>query len=112
MITQFNGIRTSLRVCMCSTFTLALVVFGTFASNAQEGRELDASALRTSAEQGDADAQYKLGVCYEYGEGVGKDMTEAEEWYHKAVKWYRAAAAQGDAEAQAVLVDLYHKKGE
>ena len=57
MITQFNGIRT----------------------NAQEGRELDVSALRTSAEQGDADAQYKLGVCYEYGEGVSKDMTEAEE---------------------------------
>jgi len=32
---------------------------------------------RLSADQGDADAQYNLGLCYENGEGVSRDMTEA-----------------------------------
>ena len=34
-----------------------------------------------------------VGVCYEYGTGVGKDEVEA-------VKYYRMAADQGDADAQ------------
>jgi len=41
----------------------------------------------------EADAQYKLGVCYEYGQGV-------EQSYSEAVKWYRKAAEQGQADAQ------------
>ena len=45
---------------------------------------------RDLAEQGDAEAQYNLGVMYDNGQGVAQD-------YAEAVKWYRRAAEQGDA---------------
>ena len=45
------------------------------------------------AEQGNALAQYLLGVMYYDGQGVRKDYVEA-------VKWYRKAAEQGVAKAQ------------
>ncbi|MBQ3239938.1 MAG: sel1 repeat family protein, partial [Akkermansia sp.] len=51
-------------------------------------------------EQGYADAQFNLGVCYENGWGVPKDAAEA-------VKWYRAAAEQGYADAQFNLAQCY-----
>lgn len=38
-----------------------------------------------AAEQGDADAQYNLGVMYEFGDGVPQS-------YKQAVKWYTQAA--------------------
>ena len=44
----------------------------------------------TLAEQGDASAQYNLGVTYRTGEGVPQDSAEA-------VRWYRLAAEQGYA---------------
>jgi len=44
-------------------------------------------------EQGDASAQFNLGVKYDNGQGVPQD-------YQEAVKWYRRAAEQGDASAQ------------
>lgn len=53
-----------------------------------------AEAYKKAAEQGDANAQYNLGVCYKRGEG-GVDQD-----YNKAVYWYRKAAEQGLAEAQ------------
>ena len=43
---------------------------------------------RKAAEQGNKQAQYNLGVCYESGRGVPQD-------YSEAVKWYRKAAEQG-----------------
>ena len=52
-----------------------------------------------AAKQGDAEAQYNLGVCYRNGYGVEKNPAEA-------VKWLRKAADQGDAQAQAILEDL------
>ena len=45
------------------------------------------------AEQGDATAQYKLGVMYNYGRGVLKDEAEA-------VRWYRLAAEQSHARSR------------
>ena len=57
---------------------------------------------RKAAEQGDAEAQYSLGVMYAKGEGVAKN-------FRKAVKWYRKAAEQGDAEAQFNLGVMYAK---
>lgn len=54
---------------------------------------LSADRFREAAEQGDADAQNKLGVCYEFGFGVEKDAASA-------AKWYRRAAEQGLAKAQ------------
>jgi len=46
-----------------------------------------ADALRVLAEQGNADAQFTLGVMYDNGRGVPQDDTEA-------VRWYRLAADQ------------------
>ena len=57
---------------------------------------------RKAAEQGDADAQFNLGVCYEYGYGITQDSTEA-------VNWYRKAAEQGNADAQYNLGTCYQE---
>lgn len=38
------------------------------------------------AEQGNAEAQYKVGEMYETGKGADKDMTQARDWYAKAAK--------------------------
>lgn len=50
------------------------------------------SELKNKAEQGNAEAQYSLGVCYRCGDGVEKNLEEA-------IKWYRKAAEQGYAKA-------------
>ncbi len=60
-------------------------------------------ALAVAAEQGDAEAQFKLGVMYEEGEGVPQDDEEA-------VKWLRLAAEQGHADAQVRLGAHYLNK--
>ena len=54
---------------------------------------------RKAAEQGNADAQYSLGVCYFFGHGVTKDEAEA-------VKWLRKAAGLGHREAGEMLKNL------
>lgn len=64
--------------------------------NKEKGVEL----LRRAAEQGNADAQYNLGDCYYYGEGVAQD-------YAQAVYWWRQAAEQGDAMVQNKLGICY-----
>jgi len=56
---------------------------------------------RPLAEQGDAEAQYNLGVMYERGLGVSRD-------YIKSVKWYRKAAEQGYAKAESSLGQRYY----
>ena len=89
------------------------------------------------AEQGDAGAQYNLGVLYANGQGVPQDDKQAVYWYLKAaeqgdasaqnnlgsmyatgrgfpqddmqaVSWYLKAAEQGDASAQNNLGSMYH----
>ena len=55
-----------------------------------------------AAEQGDARAQYNLGVMYGKGEGVPQD-------YAEALRWYRQAAEQGDASAQFNLGVMYYR---
>lgn len=56
---------------------------------------------RTSvAEQGDPDAQARLGDLYRKGEGTPENYTEA-------VRWYRLAAAQGYLLAQVNLGTMY-----
>ncbi|MCZ6876991.1 MAG: tetratricopeptide repeat protein [Acidobacteria bacterium] len=52
------------------------------------------------AEQGDADAQYRLGVMYNEGQEVPQD-------YKEAVRWWRAAAEQGLASSQNNLGVMY-----
>src|SRR2546423_5057026 len=62
-------------------------------------REDYATALREwlpLAEQGDAAAQYHLGMLYIQGKGVSQD-------YAEAVQWWRRAAEQSHVQAQAIL---------
>ncbi len=56
--------------------------------------------LRSRAEQGDAEAQYNLGVMYQTGSGAPQD-------YGEAVRLYRLAADQGYAPAQSNLGVAY-----
>ena len=93
--------------------------------------------FRNLAEQGDANAQYALGVMFDTGEGVPQDYAEALKWYRRAaeqgnddaqnslgnmfdsgegvpqdyaeaMRWYRRAAEQGNAKAQFNLGVMFH----
>ena len=57
-------------------------------------------ALHSLAEQGNAEAQFNLGLVYDRGREVPKDK-------HEALRWYRLAATQGDTFAQHALGDNY-----
>ncbi len=94
----------------------------------------------TEAEQGNADAQYKLGVIYDKAQGVPEDWREAMKWYLKAADlghaeaqyslgnmawtyegwpkrcleatgWYFKAAEQGHMQAQYALGKMHHMAG-
>jgi hypothetical protein len=56
--------------------------------------------FRSLAEQGHGDAQYKLGIMYQKGQGLHQDYTQA-------ALWYRKAAEQGVTLAQTGLSSLY-----
>ena len=56
---------------------------------------------RPLADQGNAGAQFNLGVMYNNGQGVPQNHAEA-------VKWYRTAAVQGYALAQVNLGFMYN----
>ncbi len=91
---------------------------------------------RPLAEQGDALAQYNLGVLYRKGRGVPQDDVQAQQWYEKAaaqgqtkaqynlgilyfngegvpkdyqqaLRWFRLAADQGEALAQTKIAIMY-----
>ena len=62
--------------------------------------DVSTRALKERAEQGDREAQCKLGFMYAKGEGVPQD-------YREAVRWLRLAADQGDAMAQGQLGRMY-----
>ncbi len=94
---------------------------------------------RPLAEQGDAGAQFNLGLLYDMGRGVPQNYAEAAKWYRlaadggydkaqfnlalmynngtgvtqdyaEAMKWFRLAAEQGDALAQYNLGVMYGNK--
>ncbi len=50
-------------------------------------------ATQLKAEQGDAQAQFNLGVRYRLGEGVLKDAKEAARWVRKAAEQGHATGA-------------------
>ena len=58
-----------------------------------------AELYRKSAEQGYAEGQYHLGMCYYFGKGVPRDRAEA-------IKWFQKAALRGHAEAAELLEAL------
>lgn len=59
--------------------------------------------FRTYAEQGIPDAQYNVGMCYEEGKGVEKNVDEA-------ARWYLMAAEKGNIDAQVRLGVIYSNK--
>lgn len=63
--------------------------------------ESDFIAVISKASQGDAEAQFNLGMQYYKGEGVPQS-------HLGAAKWWRKAAEQGHAEAQCNLGSLYY----
>ncbi len=94
--------------------------------------------LRPVAERGDAEAQYRLGLMYEFGKGFAVDKAQSMAWLGKAatqghasaelelgviyatgdgvpqdnvkaVEWFRKAAIQGNATAQYNLGLMYAK---
>ena len=58
--------------------------------------------LRPPAEQGDAEAQFRLGRMYAYGQ-------EVQQNYAEAMRWYRKAAHQGYGMAQNNFGRMYGK---
>ena len=98
-----------LTVTICLTLTILLGSVGMSASaDFQKGAAAAqrgdlATALREwklLAEQGNASAQFNLGVLYRDGQGVPKNE-------ETAVKWFRLAAEQGNANAQYSLGLMY-----
>jgi TPR repeat protein len=87
-----------------STLCLAAPAWADFKAGEKAYHRGDyATALREwhpLAKQGQAAAQYHLGLLYANGQGVPKDDAQARQWYEKA-------AAQGHADAQANLGSLY-----
>ena len=81
-----------------------IMIIGVFVMKVNQDHGTKASTTveeyRKAAAQGDANAQYNLGVMYDNGDGVTQD-------YQTALKWYRKAAAQGDATAQYALGVMY-----
>ena len=61
----------------------------------------DGPVFLKAAKQGNAVAQYNLGVMYQQGKGVPKNDKTAG-------KWYTLAAEQGDADAQSNLGWMYY----
>jgi len=101
---KFAGL--ALIAALCAGFTLGLTApawAGFDEGMAAYDRGDYATAireLRPLAEQGNADAQFNLGVMYANGLGGPQD-------YSRAVKWYRKAAEQGYAQAQYYLGLIY-----
>ena len=60
----------------------------------------DFMKLKRSAEQGNAEAQYRLGLMYDMGEDIDQD-------YGKAFEWYEKSANQGLASSQSKLGSMY-----
>lgn len=133
--------KTAVRLLLCSSLALtvppaqagfdeaaAAFAAGDYAKALQETRPL--------AESGDARGEYAMGVLYENGYGVTKDLKLAAAWYLKAAqqgntdaqynlgamyehgvgmavnypeaaRWYRPAAEMGDIDALSNLGVLY-----
>ena len=90
------------------SFLLIMLSFPSWSADLQKGAVAFqngdfATAIREwkpLAEQGNAYAQFFLGVMYTNGEGVLQD-------YKTAVKWYTLAAEQGHSKAQHNLGTMY-----
>jgi len=69
-------------------------------SSSQLHEQPNIAEIKKAAEQGNMEAQRKLGLKYFNGNGLPED-------YQKAVEWYQKAAEQGDEMAQWFLGGMY-----
>ena len=74
-------------------YILSIVLVLVLSMGCERRADTEVDNYRKLAEQGDANAQCSLGLCYAKGEGVEKDFKEA-------VKWYRKSAEQGHVYAR------------
>ncbi len=99
-----NVMKQIFRVIMCVALFAGLPAFADFQKGYDASKKGDyATALREwrpIAENGDAVAQYNLGLMYDRGWGVPQD-------YKEAAKWYTLSAEQGYSEAQTGLGWLF-----
>lgn len=97
----------ALAISLCLITSPALANdYGTALSAYLDGDHQTAFALfSTLAEQGDAGAQFNLGVMYEFGRGNLKNGREA-------FRWFKKAAEQGNALAQLSLSEQYADRGD
>jgi len=82
--------------------SLALMNVGVVLADAATPSAEQIQRWQKAAEQGDATAQYNLGIAYTIGAGVKLNHVTA-------VKWYLKAASQGNAKAQLSLGIAYIK---
>jgi TPR repeat protein len=104
--TRFSAWRRALAASLVAAMLAGTAVAGPLEDGlAAYGRGDYAAALRLFlplANEGNADAQYSLGVMYGNGRGLPQD-------YSEAVKWFRRAADQGQATSQYNLGVMYGK---
>ena len=79
----------------CAVLFLLLFSFDIHASDWLENR-------KKAAEQGNAAAQFHLGLMYDFGDGVRQNNVTAMHWYQKA-------AEQGEVRAQVNLGSMYER---
>ena len=63
-----------------------------------------------AADLGDVEAWYRLGECYEKGNGVDLDPVKGAECFRKIDERFRKAAEEGDADAQYSLGNFYYRR--
>jgi TPR repeat protein len=68
--------------------------------NSFSGNKSFSEQLKKEAEEGNTQSQADLGACYDMGSGIKRDIPEA-------VKWYKSAAANGNAKAQFRLAHIF-----
>ena len=76
---------------------LAVAIIALFVPTNASAQSAD--DYRVKAEQGVAEAQFNLGVCYYFGYGIDQN-------YAEAVKWYKLSAEQGDEQAIEILREI------
>ena len=87
---------------LVASLVLCALIFGVAVVLAVD--EDDVAELRQAAQQGNASAQYALGIAYATGKGVPQEDAQA-------LVWYRRAAEQGHEKAQHNL-GLMYQNGE
>jgi len=86
-------------VWLCSTAAVAGLKEG-YEALSRKDYVTAANEYRPLAERGDAEAQYRIGRMYEFGNGYAQDKAQG-------IAWIRKAAAQGHADAEQELGVIY-----